>query len=126
VVARDAVLDACYGDNHGPGMPGTWYVALLTGGVELTAGTGGYARAPVSNDSTHWPDAAAGIKSNGLLIAWPATTGAWSSPSPDGFALFDALAGGNQYDTGPCSFDVPVNAANMAPTAAPGALTIGD
>lgn len=68
---QDAILDAYWG-NSGliAGVPATWYLALFTtmpdadgnGGVE--AAWSGYSRAVVANDSTEWPGAVAGEKSN--------------------------------------------------------------
>jgi hypothetical protein len=57
----------------GSGTPATVYAALFStlptaagGGTELSGGN--YARVAITNNSTNWPAAVAGLKSNGALI----------------------------------------------------------
>lgn len=78
--------------------PATVYIALFTsaptetsGGVEVTGG--GYARAAVTNNTSNWPAAIAGVKKNGTRISFPTATGAWGTIL--GSAIFDAPTGGN-------------------------------
>lgn len=60
------------------------YVALFnvsptdsTFGTEVSGS--GYARVAVTNNTTNFPAAASGQKSNGTLIAFPTATGAWTT-----------------------------------------------
>jgi len=62
--------------------PATVYVALYTvapsdtgGGTEVTGGS--YARAAVTNNSTNWPAASGGEKSNGTEITFETATASW-------------------------------------------------
>jgi hypothetical protein len=78
--------------------PANVYVALFTaaptdagGGTEASGGS--YARAAVTNDATHWPAGAGGVKSNGVAITFAQATAPWGTVVA--FALFDALVAGN-------------------------------
>lgn len=78
--------------------PGTVYAALYTvaptdagGGTEVTGGS--YARVSITNNATNFPAAAAGQKSNGTAITFPAATADWGLAVALG--LFDASSGGN-------------------------------
>lgn len=80
--------------------PATVYVGLFTTapddaglGSELTIGTGSYARAIVTNNSTNFPNAAGGTKSNGTEITFPTATADWGNIL--GMVVFDAASGGN-------------------------------
>lgn len=95
-------LDAVFGDGRATGMPATVYLALFTatpsgagGGTEVA--TGAYARPPVANNSTNFPNATSvsgiGTKKNGTQITFPQATASWGTP---GFwAFFDALTAGS-------------------------------
>lgn len=61
------------------------------GGTEVTGGS--YARVAVTNNSTNWPAAAAGAKSNGTVITFPTATADWGTIVA--FAILDASSGGN-------------------------------
>lgn len=94
---ENALLDAVLG---GPAysLPATVYVALHSAApTESTAGTeltgSGYARVAVTNNSTNWPAAASGIKSNGAAIAFPVATGDWVAAV--GWGILDASSSGN-------------------------------
>lgn len=64
------VLDQIFGGGAGAGYPVTYYIALFTT-TPATDGTGGveaaytdYARFSVTNNSTEFPNAVAGVKTN--------------------------------------------------------------
>lgn len=91
--ARNASLNACYGNAHSSAYPSTVYLHLYVsdptqGGIELTS-AGGYAPVAITNDSTNWPDAIGGNKTNGTTIDLPESTDAWSGPA-DYFWLADS------------------------------------
>lgn len=74
------------------------FVALYTtaptdagGGTEVSGG--GYSRAEVANDVTHWPPASNGAKANGAEIVFPEATASWGTVVAMG--VFDAAVGGN-------------------------------
>jgi hypothetical protein len=78
--------------------PTTVYLALYTsapsesgGGTEVS-GTG-YARASVTNTVPNFPDAVAGVKSNGVAITFAVAGAAWGTVTHWG--MFDELSGGN-------------------------------
>lgn len=78
--------------------PATVYIALFTvaptdagGGTEVTGGS--YARVAVVNNSTNWPAATNGTKSNGTEISFPTATADWGTVVA--FAIFDAATAGN-------------------------------
>lgn len=80
--------------------PATLYFSLFTaapsdsgGGTELTIGTGAYARVAVTNNSTNFPAASGGSKSNGTVITWPQATTAWGTVLAVG--VHDAASAGN-------------------------------
>lgn len=78
--ARNLALDSCYGDDRGPGWPGTVVARLFTddprdGGLELPAG-GGYAAVTVPNTSVVFPAAVGGVKT--VEVDFGTTTGAWA------------------------------------------------
>lgn len=91
--------------------PATVYLALFSaaptdvgGGTELAGN--GYARVAVTNNSTNFPAAAGGSKSNGVEIAFAAATADWVQATH--FAYFDAAAAGNMLRWG--ALDNPVTA----------------
>lgn len=97
--------------------PATVYVALFTvapsdsgGGTEVTGGS--YARAAVTNNSTNWPNASGGSKSNGTLIAFPAATASWGTVVA--FAIFDASSAGNMLYWGSLTTSVAVASGRTA------------
>lgn len=79
--------------------PATVYLAASTAdpgesGSGLAEPSGnGYARVAITNNSTNFPAASGGVKSNGTLISFPAATGAWGTITH--YALMDASSGGN-------------------------------
>jgi hypothetical protein len=78
--------------------PATLYFGLYNsaptagGGGQEVAG-GSYARATLSNNTTNFPAATSGAKSNATAITWPTATAAWNSVVAVG--VFDAATGGN-------------------------------
>lgn len=85
--------------------PGTVYVALFTaapsdtgGGTEVGTGTWtNYARVSVTNNSTNWPAASGGVKSNGAAISFGTATMSPTSSTVTVVAMgiFDASTSGN-------------------------------
>jgi len=78
--------------------PATVYIALFTaaptdagGGTEVSGG--GYARVAVANNTTNFPTASNGTKSNGTTITFPTATADWGTVVAVG--IFDAATGGN-------------------------------
>lgn len=79
--------------------PATVYVALYTAapsdagsGTEVTGGS--YARVSVTNNTTNWPAASSGSKSNGTAISFPTASAGWGTV--EAAALMDASTSGNQ------------------------------
>lgn len=94
---RNAVLDSLLGS----GSPATLYIGLFTaapnadgtGGTEVTGGS--YARAAITNNSTEFPAASGGTKSNANAIDFAPASADWGTIVAA--VLFDALTGGNRY-----------------------------
>lgn len=82
-------------------LPTTVYIALSTAaysdaatGSSMTEVTGGsYARVAVTNNSTNWPNASSGAKSNGTVFTFATATADWGTVQS--FYIVDALSGGN-------------------------------
>lgn len=90
--------------------PGTVYVGLFRvtpsdsgGGTEITGGS--YARVTVTNNSTNFPAAVSGSKSNGTAITFPQATADWAADPNTvlAFGVFDNLTSGNLLYWGPIS-----------------------
>ena len=78
--------------------PTTVYLALFTSdpteaGVGTEVSGTGYARASVTNTVPNFPDAVAGVKSNGVAITFAVAGAAWGTVTYWG--MFDELSGGN-------------------------------
>lgn len=93
-------IDLRYGDGA-YSKPATVYLALFTaapgvggGGTEVTGGS--YVRLAVTNNLANFPDAAAGIKSNGVAFTFIQATAAWGTVIAVG--IFDASTAGNLLD----------------------------
>lgn len=102
------------------------YVALYTaaptdagGGTEVSGGS--YARKQVTNNSTNWPAASGGAKSNGTDIVFATPTANWGTIVA--FALFDAVAGNMLY-WGLVTPNKTVNNGDPAPKFAAGDLDL--
>lgn len=118
-------LDAIFGQTSLPAIA-TVYVALFTatpgaggGGTEVTGNA--YARAAVTNNTSNFPNASAGSKSNGAIINFPTPTGNWGTITS--FAIFDAVTGGNLLYFGNLASSMAAGL-NNAVSLAIGALSI--
>ena len=107
--------------------PATVYVALYTatpsdsgGGTEVSGGS--YARVAVTNNSTNWPAASGGSKSNGTAITFPTPSANWGTVTS--FGILDASSGGNLLYWGALAANKTINNGDAAPQFAAGALTI--
>ncbi len=100
---QEALLNQVFGDTA-YSTPATLYVALSTttpaeNGTGFTEPSGnGYARVPVTNNTTSFPNATGGTggstKNNGAAITFTQSTGTgWGTVTYLG--IFDALTGGN-------------------------------
>ena len=79
-------------------IPATLYLALFTvalgdagGGTEVAGGS--YVRTAIANNLTNFPAAAAGVKRNGTVFAWPTASASWGTVVAVG--IFDASTAGN-------------------------------
>lgn len=84
--------------------PSTVYVALYTatpsdsgGGTEVSGGS--YARVSVTNNSTNFPAASSGAKSNGTAFTFPKATADWGTIVA--WSIKDASTSGNTLYWGP-------------------------
>jgi hypothetical protein len=91
------LLDHVLG-NTAYSAPATVYVSLFTatpsdsgGGTEVSGGS--YARVSVTNNTTNWPNASGGSKSNGTDITFTTATGSWGTVTQ--FGIHDASTAGN-------------------------------
>jgi hypothetical protein len=94
---ENKVLDHVLG-NTAYSAPATTYIALYTaaptdagGGTEVSGGS--YARVSVTNNTTNWPNASGGAKSNGADVTFPTATGSWGTVVA--FGILDASTSGN-------------------------------
>lgn len=94
---KNAYLDAGFGSDHTADFPATVYLALfLQSGVEVSGGS--YARKAVTNNSTNFPDASGGSKSNGVAIAFAAASADWGVVYTHKW--MSALSGGSVIHSG--------------------------
>ena len=80
----------------GNGTPATVYAGLCTGVAANGTITGepsgnNYARVPLTNNSTNFPAASAGAKSNGTLVNFNVPSGSWGTLTT--FFISDAASG---------------------------------
>jgi hypothetical protein len=109
--------------------PATLYIALCTAaptdastGSTLTeANYTGYARKAFTNNSTNFPAASSGSKSNGVAITFNPCTGGSSTVTH--FAIVDAASNGNVLGWGALTASLAVSN-GITPEFAIGALTI--
>lgn len=74
--------------------PATWHIGFRNAGVELTGN--GYARVPLTANTTNFPTTATNVMANGVKFVTPTATGAnWIQA--DEVALYDAASGGNLW-----------------------------
>lgn len=97
---ENLILDAILGDDRGANIPATVYVGLFTsepddggGGDEVPSSGTGYARVSVTNNSTNWPTATDGQKSNGTEVQFPIAVSSWGDITH--FGVFDDAEDGN-------------------------------
>ena len=91
-----------YWGSRSRSVPTILYAALMTtsgsdnngtGAVEA-AGTYGYARVAINNNSTNWVEPVAGLTSNGAVITWPKALGG-NYGTIEGVYFYDASTAGN-------------------------------
>lgn len=109
---EDKLLDHVLGGGDYT-RPATVYVALYTtaptdsgGGTEVSGGD--YTRVAVTNNSTNWPAASGGAKSNGADITFPQATAGWGTVVAAG--ILDNSTGGNLLYYGNLTVSKTVNA----------------
>ena len=108
-------------------IPSTLYIGLSTkaptqAGSNFTEPSGnGYARVAVTNNSTNWPAASNGAKSNANAITFPQATGSWGTVTH--FGIFDAATNGNLLAWGTLSQSKAISAGDT-PYFAAGSLTL--
>lgn len=69
------------------------YSDAATGSSMSEVSGGGYARVSVTNNTTNFPNASGGQKSNGQVFTFPAATANWGTVQS--FYIVDAASGGN-------------------------------
>lgn len=82
---ENKLLDHVFG-NTPYTVPSTLYIGLCTAVTDAGAITGeptggSYARKAVTNNTTNFPNAASGSKSNGTVIEFPEATASWGTLS---------------------------------------------
>lgn len=108
-------------------VPSTLYIGLSTttptqSGSGFTEPSGnGYARVAVTNNSTNWPAASNGAKSNANAITFPQATGSWGTVTH--FGVFDASTSGNLLAWGALSQSKSISSGDT-PYFAAGSLTL--
>jgi hypothetical protein len=97
------LLDHVFGDTAYT-APSNTYIGLSTtdplddgSGINEPSG-GSYARVNVVNNTTNWPNAAAGAKANGTAFTFPTATASWGTIGY--FFISDAASGGNMLGHG--------------------------
>jgi hypothetical protein len=97
---RNAIADYLAGGVSPASPPATLYAAAFTappnsngtGGTEVPS-SNAYARVAITNNTTNFPSASGGSKSNGTDIIFPEATGSWGTITH--IVFFDAPSGGN-------------------------------
>jgi hypothetical protein len=95
---ENAVLNHIFGKTAYT-APATYYIGLSTSNPGETGSLAGepsgnaYARVAVTNNTTNFPNAENGSKSNGVQITFPEATGDWGAITH--FFIADALTAGN-------------------------------
>ncbi len=95
---ENKVLDHVFGaTTYTP--PATLYMAATTsaptdsaGGTEPSGNN--YSRLAVTNNTTNFPNASGGAKSNGTVFTWATASGSWGNII--GVDIYDASSGGNR------------------------------
>lgn len=105
-VFKNAYLDAAFGSGKTASFPATVYLALfLQNGSEVSGGS--YARKAVTNNSTNFPNASGGQKSNGTQIDFVAATANWGTVYTHKW--MDAASAGNIIHSGLLQTPTAVN-----------------
>lgn len=96
---ENKTIDAVYG-GVALGAPATWYLGLFTaaagesgGGTEVSGNN--YSRIAATNNTTNFPSASNGSKTNGTALTSAVSSGSWGTIVGIGF--FDASTGGNMW-----------------------------
>jgi hypothetical protein len=121
---NNKVLDLVFGSVI-YNAPTTIYVGLSqtasnkSGNVTEPSG-GSYARVPATNNTSNFPAASAGTKSNATVIAFPAPTADWGTIQ----SLFvsDSPSGGNILTMADLTTPKPISNGSPPPKVAVGAL----
>lgn len=127
-------LDAIYGGvSMGGGAastaPTTWYIGLFTaaagesgGGTEVTGGN--YSRIAVTNNTTNFPSASGGSKTNGVAFTSAVSSASWGTIV--GIGIHDASTAGNMWAYADIAGgdQQNINAANQQWSLPIGALTL--
>lgn len=109
--------------------PTTVYIALSTAafttsatGSSMTEVSGsGYGRVSVTNNSTNWPNASSGAKSNGTVFTFSSATGSWGTVLS--FYIVDASSAGNTLYGADLTTSRTINSGDTASFAI-GAITL--
>jgi hypothetical protein len=105
---ENKMLDHRYGGSDYT-RPATVYFSLHTadpgeGGAGAEVGTGvwtNYARVAKTNNSTNFPAASGGTKSNGTIVDFGTAAVTGGPPTVTHVGIWDAASGGNLMDYGP-------------------------
>jgi hypothetical protein len=100
---ENAILDDLFGKTA-YSVPATYYIGLSTsdpgetGSLAGEPSGNGYARVAVTNNTTNFPAASGGTKSNGAAITFPEASGSWGTITH--FFIADAETAGNVIASG--------------------------
>lgn len=113
---ENKVLDEVFGATAFA-APATVYVELYTaapsdagGGTPVSGGS--YARLAVTNNTTNFPNASGGSKTNGTAFTWGAASANWGTIVAMGF--FDASSAGNLLAWADLTTSKAVNTGDIA------------
>jgi hypothetical protein len=113
---ENKVLDEVFGATAFA-APATIYVELYTaapsdsgGGTAVTGGS--YARLAITNNTTNFPNASGGSKTNGTAFTWGAASANWGTVVAMGF--FDASTSGNLLAWADLTVSKAVNSGDIA------------
>lgn len=121
-------MDHLFGGTVFP-PPATLYFALYTtlpdtetgaSGTEVSGGS--YVRVAVTNNTTNFPNYAAGSKSNGTVITFPTPTANWGAVV--GVGVLDAASAGNPWIYRTLTTPKTINNGDPAPSFAIGAFAL--
>jgi len=122
--ANNRVLDLLFGASCLAPPPALYFGLSRSpaskGGEVAEPEAGGYARAAVRNDPTHFPAASGGTKSNATAITFAAPTSGWGTIVS--VFVADAVTGGNVVAMADLPSPRAIAAAGPAPSIAAGAM----